>query len=1097
MRQPAIIFFLICLAFSCVPSEEEPSDKRFRLLKSTGIDFQNTLDYTEDVNPYTFKNFYNGGGVGVGDINNDGFPDVFFCGNMVSNRLYLNKATSSEVGIAFEDITESAGLLSENVWSTGVTFVDINYDGWMDIYVCKSGPPGGPNRRNSLYINNGDLTFREEAEKYGLDNLGLSTHASFFDYDRDGDLDCYLLNNSIRSVGGYDLIKDQREIPDSLGGNMLLRNDDNRFVDVSAQAGIYSSSIGFGLGVTISDIDMDGWLDIYVSNDFFERDYLYINQQNGTFAESLTSYMTEISMGSMGADIADLNNDGYNEVFVTEMLPERHDRVMSKASFEGWDKYQLQVQQGYYHQFGRNALQLNNRNGTFSEVSRLAGVEATDWSWGALIFDMNNDGHSDLFVANGIYKDLLDQDYINFMANPDAIRKMLQDDGNAIKKLIDMIPSEPLANYAYENQGNLEFKNAASDWGLDQLTFSNGSAYADLDNDGDLDLLLNNVNMPAFVYENHTNGRRNNFISIKLQGKGRNPNAIGSKVWVYGGGRGWSRELTPMRGFQSSVDQRLHFGLGTLDRIDSVVIQWPDGRESRKLDVDVNRLVEISYAGLDDTGLQGLNERNGIFQAVDPSVVPYLHTENTYVDFDRDRLLFDMASNEGPCACKGDVNGDGLEDVYLGGARGQTGRIYLQQRNGTFIEGQRFDAEAGSEDTDCTFSDFDRDGDIDLIVASGGSEFTGLSLELRDRIYTNIGGKFRLMPEALPGTELRSTGTVAVSDFDGDGYPDLFLGDRLRPQYFGLPVSGHLFQNKGDGTFHEVTEEIAPLKEIGMITAAQWADIDGDGDEDLLLAGEWMPLKVFINQDGSFTESLEAGFSNSSGMYHTLQVADVDGDGDVDVLAGNNGTNSRFRATIDAPMRIYVGDFDRNGSIEHITAYYRDGAYFPMIQLKDLIKQLPGMKKKFLRYEAYKEANMTDVFTPEQLEGAVTYEIVDLETSLYLNDGSGIFTKAALPREAQFSPVYAISAGDYNGDGKMDFVLGGNQHMAKPETGIYAGSYGQLFLGAGNGDFRYTYPNESGISTTGDVRSILEVNANDRPLLLFLKNNDQPYIVTY
>ena len=1054
------------------------------------------MDYTEDVNPYTFKNFYNGGGVGVGDINNDGFQDVFFCGNMVSNRLYLNKGSSPGKGIQFEDITESAGLLSENVWSTGVSFVDINYDGWMDIYVCKSGPPGGQNRRNSLYINNGDLTFREEAEKYGLDNLGLSTHASFFDYDRDGDLDCYLLNNSIRSVGGYDLIKDQRQIPDSLGGNMLLRNDDNRFVDVSEEAGIYSSSIGFGLGVTISDIDLDGWLDIYVSNDFFERDYLYINQRNGTFTESLTSYMTEISMGSMGADIADLNNDGYNEVFVTEMLPERHDRVMSKASFEGWDKYQLQVQQGYYHQFGRNALQLNNRNGTFSEVSRLAGVEATDWSWGALIFDMNNDGYSDLFVANGIYKDLLDQDYINFMANPEAIRKMLQDDGNAIKKLIDMIPSEPLANYAYENQGGLGFKNAANEWGLDHLTFSNGSAYADLDNDGDLDLLLNNVNMPASVYENRSGGHGQNFLSISLQGKSKNLNAIGSKVWVYGDGKSWSRELTPMRGFQSSVDQRLHFGLGALERIDSVVIQWPDGQVSRVSEVDINRIVQISYKGQDESLVSEDIQGKRIFQSVESSVLPYAHIENTYVDFDRDRLLFDMASNEGPCACKGDVNGDGLEDVYLGGARGQAGRIYLQHKGGSFVEAQRLDAEAGSEDMDCAFSDIDQDGDVDLIVASGGSEFTGMNLELRDRIYTNSQGMFELKLEALPGTELRSTGTVSVSDFDGDGFPDLFFGDRLKPQYFGLPVSGHLFHNRGDGTFEEVAAT-ATLKDIGLITDSKWADIDGDGDQDLLLAGEWMPLKVFINQNGRFTESLEAGFSGSSGMYHVLEMADVDGDGDLDLMAGNNGTNSRFQATPEAPMRIYVGDFDRNGSIEHITAYYREGAYFPMVQLKDLIKQLPAMKKKFLRYEAYKTARMTDLLSEQEMEGVVIYEVSDLETVLYLNDGSGIFTKSPLPREAQFSPVYAIHFGDYNEDGKIDFVLAGNQHKAKPETGIYAASYGQLFLGEGAGRFRYTYPDESGISTTGDVRRLLEVNTEAGPLLLFMKNNDQPYIVTY
>ena len=578
----SLAFILLSLTLACTQTQE----LRFTRLteKQSGIDFNNKLSYTEQLNPYTYKNFYNGGGVGIGDINNDGRPDIFFCGNQVSNKLYLNKG-----GMKFEDITEQAGLMSQNVWSAGVSMVDINGDGLLDIYVCKSGPPGGDKRHNELFINNGDLTFSEQSDQFGLDNEGLSSHAAFFDYDLDGDLDCYLLNNSIKSVGGYDIIENQRNRPDSLGGNKLLRNDEGYFNDVTQEAGIYASDIGFGLGVTIGDINQDQWPDIYVSNDFFERDYLYINDQKGGFNEVIEAYIQEMSKGSMGADFADINNDGQSEIFVTEMLPEHHQRQVSKALFESWDKHQLLVKKGYANQFGRNVLQLNNGNNTFSEISRYAGVEATDWSWGALIFDMDNDGYKDIFVANGIYKDLLDLDYVNFMSQPGQIKNIIKTENDAIKSMIDLMPSEPLANYAFHNKGENTFENKAEVWGLTDLTFSSGAAYGDLDNDGDLDLVVNNVNMPSWIYQNNTQelDSLQNHLTIKLKGVGQNSQAIGSKIKVYVGGQIFYQELNPFRGFESTVDTKVLFGLGK-NKPDSLEIIWPDGRSTLLYDVPVN-----------------------------------------------------------------------------------------------------------------------------------------------------------------------------------------------------------------------------------------------------------------------------------------------------------------------------------------------------------------------------------------------------------------------------------------------------------------------------------------------------------------------------
>jgi len=1077
----------------------------------TGIDFVNQVDYTDDFNPYIYKNFYNGGGVAIGDINNDGLSDIFFCGNLQPNKLYLNKGN-----FQFEDITKESSVASKGVWSTGVSFVDINGDGYLDIYVCKSGTPEGKNRHNELFINNGDLTFTERAKEYGIADLGLSVHAAFFDYDKDGDLDCYLLNNSIRSVGGYDLIKDQREIRDPLGGNKLYRfksplEGEQRgvFIDVSEEAGIYGSQIGFGLGVTIGDVNKDGWLDMFVSNDFFERDYLYINNTDGTFDEALEDYIQEISLGSMGADMADINNDTYPEIFVTEMLPENDARMKTTAVFEDWDKYQRNLMTGYYRQFPRNVLQLNIEGQSFSEIGRLAGVHATDWSWGALILDMDNDGLKDLFVANGIYKDLTDHDYINYMADPATIRQILIEESMGVKKLIDMVPSNPIPNYAFQNQGELTFENRASEWGLNIPSHSNGSAYGDLDNDGDLDLVVNNVNMPSFVFRNNAEMvlENNNYLMFKLVGERFNTYGLGTKITIRDRNSTFYQELAPFRGFQSTVDPRIHFGLGNIDEVDSVIVQWLDGRRTILTDVPTNQEITIyqkkasGTADFNTVAVEDLQEP--VFTDVSDNVSwTYQHVENDYVDFDRDRLLFHMRSNEGPKMCKGDVNGDGLEDIFIAGAKDAASTLLIQESNMTFRKSNQalFQKDAKSEDTDCLFFDADGDGDPDLYVASGGNEYSSSSSVLRDRLYMNDGnGSFTRSPQVLPTLRFESTSSVDAADYDNDGDIDLFVGIRLRPFLYGVPVNGYILENDGRGNFTNVTEKIAPeLMNVGLITDGLWFDFDNDKDLDLAVAGEWMPVKIFKNQGSVFSDFTEsAGLDSTNGFWNTLETADLDGDGDLDLIGGNMGLNTRFRATRHEPVKMVVNDFDKNGTAEQIISVYNNGKSYPMVLRDDLIMQIPVLKKKYLKYHSYKEQTVEDIFSEEQLKNAIQLHVFETHSSIFVNNGDGTFSHKPLPLNTQFSIVYGMEIADYNQDGHLDIVLGGNLSKAKPETGIYNASYGVFLQGDGKLNFESLSPNESGFFTKGELRDFLRIQSTQNNFLLVGRNNDKLKIFKY
>ncbi len=1069
--------------------------------ETTGINFVNNLTYTEEFNVYTYRNFYNGAGVGLGDFNNDGLVDVFFCGNQVSNKLYLN-----EGNLHFRDITQQAGLETGHVWSTGVSVADVDGDGWLDIYVCKSGDPRGPRRNNELFINNHDLTFTESSKAFGIGDTGLSTHAVFFDFDKDGDLDCYLLNNSFRSVGNYDLRKDQRQIRDTLGGNRLYRNDNNRFTDVSEKANIFGSSIGFGLGVTVGDIDKDGWEDIYVSNDFFERDYLYVNNKKGGFVECLESKMKEISMGSMGADMADINNDGYPEVFVTEMMPEIERRVKTKASFENWQKYQLNLNSGYHRQFPRNVLQFNNGDGTFSEVGRLAGVSSTDWSWGALIADFNNDTKKDLFVANGIYKDLLDQDYINFMADPNTVRQILSRDKQVIKRLVDSIPSEPLANYAYENLGELRFSNKAAEWGLGTPGFSNGSAYGDLDNDGDLDLVVSNVNMPPFIYRNNTDSlaKGNHYIKFILKGDGMNQFAFGAQVTIRHANQTYYLELAPMRGFQSTVDNRLNFGLGSITKVDSVLVRWPNGKMTSLLNVPTNQTITLNQNEANIERISALAVASTIFKNVTKtSSLNFRQRENDFVDFDRDRLIYHMLSTEGPKMSVGDVNGDKLMDVYIGGARDQSGVLYVQGKDGKFRSTNEvlFGADKVSEDMGSEFFDADGDGDQDLYVCSGGNEFPSTSLALLDRLYINDGkGNFSKSPQLLPTSRFENTSVVKSSDYDRDGDMDLFVGSRLESFRYGMPVNGYILNNDGKGKFKDVTVDVAPgLKDIGMITDGVWADMDGDKDEDLVVVGEWLGVRIFYNEGGAFSEQGDKsqGLEKSSGWWNCVIATDLDGDGDLDLVGGNHGLNSRFKASEQKPVSMYVSDFDQNGTIEQIICNYNGEKSYPMALRHDLLQQMPGLKKKYLKYSSYKEQTIAEIFTPDQLSKALKLESYVLSTTMIMNEGGGKFTMKALPVEAQFSPVYAIMADDFDGDGNKDLLMGGNFDASKPEVGSYMASYGAFFHGDGKGNFKFVPNSQSGFQVEGQVRGIALLPGPRKRQVIVSRNNDYVELFQY
>jgi len=1083
------IHLVLLYGLFCSCSEiKGPSDPLFRDIATTaGIDFSNNLTFTAELNPYTFRNFFNGGGVAIADINNDGLADIYFSGNQVDNKLYLNQGN-----LTFKDITKEAGLECSGVWSTGVTFADVNADGWMDLYVCKSGPPGGANRHNELFINNGDLTFTDKSKEFGLDVTGLSVHAGFFDYDLDGDLDCYLLTNSIKSIGNFDLIPDQRKIPDpNLSGNKLFRNDNGRFTDVTAAAGIYHSAIGYGLGITFGDFNEDHWPDIFISNDFFERDYLYLNNQNGTFSESLTDLLPSISMGSMGADFADLDNDGTGELFVTEMLPENLNRRKTKTVFQTWNQYLLQEEAGYHRQFSRNVLQKKIADNQFAEVGRLAGVAATEWSWSALMCDLDNDGYKDIFVANGIYKDLLDRDYLNYSSQDINLQAMRQNPEMEITNLVNSMPVSTFSNYAFHNQGDLSFANKSKEWGLEASSYSCGSAYGDLDNDGDLDLVVNNINSRAGVFINQTDSTYFKSIAFELSGPTQNPQAIGARIEIWHNGVHQVGDHFTTRGFQSSVQPGLRFGIGGDKKIDSVKIIWPDRTFSSLYNVPANRIHRFKYNEQSRKPLPAPKPKEQTSFQLKPIHQNYfIHNGNQLNDFDRDRMLPWMYTTETPALITGDINNDGSEDLYITGGKNQHGAFFdLREPDPRKNNFQIQDMPDLPEETAGTFFDADGDGDQDFYLGTGGRSFSASSSALQDRLFLNNGlGHFSPAPSGLPFDMYPVTSCIVHADFDRDGDTDLFVGERFHPSRYGTGGKGHLLMNSGQATFANESSNLCPeLNQIGMVTDAVATDVDGDGWTDVVVVGDWTDVLVIKNKQGKkFIIEKIIPEEDNRGWWNVIKTADLNQDGRPDFIVGNHGTNTFFKPG----DRMYLGDVDGNGSTEHFFTTKVGNDYYPVADRDEILSQVPSLKKSIMYYKDFAVMPIAQFFT----EKNPSYlEIKELRSVLFLSEGQK-FRKVPLPLQARFDPIYALHISDLDGDGIEDILTGGNLYKVKPEFGRFDASSGWFFKGQ-LGLNGYSLTEGISLGIKGQIRDIKEITAQGKKLIFFAKHEAELEIV--
>ncbi len=1096
LRNAISIFLFMCVLSGCSKKPSPPA--LFSVVENSQITFTNTLAETKSDNVFRYRNFYNGGGVASGDLNNDGLPELFFTANQSRNKLYVNKGN-----LQFEDITEKAGFKYNGEWSTGVVFVDLNADGWLDIYICNAGNMTRKElRRNQLYINNHDLTFTEQAAKYGLDNDGYSTQASFFDYDLDGDLDCFLINNSPIPVNTLNYAN-MRNIPDAQapfadflkgGGDHLFRNDEGKFVDVGRDAGIYGSIISFGLGVTVGDVNDDGYPDIYVSNDFFEKDYLYINQRNGTFRDEIEGRTQHISFSSMGADMQDINNDGQQDIFTTDMLPGDDYRLKTNSSFEGYEIFRLKQNQGFFNQYTQNSLQVNNGQGKFLETGFYSGVSASDWSWGALMFDADNDGLADIFVCNGIYRDVTDQDFIDFFANEVAGEMALSGKKEEVEKIIDQMPSVPLANKMFRNEGSLRFSDVGDKWGLDQKTFSNGASYADLDNDGDLDLVINNVNQAALVYRNNSREQlHSNYLGVSLTYSSPNRFAIGAKIKIFCGPQIIIRELIPSRGFQSSVDYKMIVGTGSL-AVDSLHVVWPNRSVSTLLKPELNKTLTIEYEKVSHA-FPGDLKTESLFAFTTINLPVDTLKEDDHIDFYAERNIPFMLSKQGPKAAVGDVNGDGLEDVFIGSPIQQERYLLVQTPKGEFEkkEVQDFKKIKFHDITATFFFDADQDGDLDLFTGGGGN-FEGVSSEAyQNHIYINDGkGNFQLKPGTLPVSHTNCGAAIPI-DYNGDGKMDIFVGGRSVPQQYGINPQSFLYENKGNAVFEDVTSNVAPsLAKLGMITGASWKDVNGDGKKELIVVGEWMRLFVF--ETSGFKE-IKTGLEQLYGWWQTISVEDVDGDGDQDLLLGNLGENFYLKATADGPVKLWINDFDKNGSVEQVFSRQINGRDVPVFLKKDLTDQIPSLKKLNLKHKDFATRSIEELFKG-QMQQVKTLQVNYTSSCIAYNDGKGSFSIKALPIDIQLSSVNAFYFADLTGDGKKDLVVGGNFFDLLPQFCRIDGSYMNILAGDGKGVFTVIPPSETGLSINGQIRDICAVKRGSQPAMLILQNNSKPLMLS-
>ncbi|HTE27330.1 VCBS repeat-containing protein [Flavitalea sp.] len=1115
MRNDLIFFAIVC----CLALSSCKNDKPvlFDLMTGTGIDFNNVVQDTKEENGFYFRNFYNGGGVAIGDINNDGLADVFLTSNLGDNKLFVNKGDWK-----FDDISDKAGLKQDSMWSTGVVFTDVNNDGWLDIYVCNSGHMKTGNRRNKLYINNKNLTFTESASKFGLDISAYTTQVSFFDYDLDGDLDCFMINNSPIPVNTLNY-SNKRDLPEAEwpvaeflkgGGDHLFRNDDGVFHEVSKEAGIHGTLISFGLGASVGDLNNDGYPDIFVSNDSYERDFLYINQGNGTFKDELEQRMGHTSFSSMGADVADINNDGFQEIFSTDMLPGDDYRLKTLGAFDNIDLYNSKVKAGFYHQYMMNCLQLNNGDGRFSDIANFSGVAGTDWSWGALMFDADNDGYNDIYVCNGINKDVTNLDFMDFFAN-DVVQQMVKTgEKESLEKVLEKIPVNAMLNKAYRNLGNLRFADQGEDWGFTQKSFSNGAAYGDLDNDGDLDLIINNENQPAFIYKNNSrelNGHH--YLGVSLKGSPKNLFAIGSRVIIYADSQVISRELIPSRGFQSSVDYKLIIGLGNRTKVDSMQVIWPDRSVtsfplpaidsvhvlSQKVKVNLKGIPEFN-----DLTVAGNLFNNGNAHTTTPKIATLFsrsdfkfdkHQEDDHIDFYYERNIPQMLSRQGPRAAVADVNGDGLEDIYIGGAAGRPGQLYIQTSRGFEKKEQEvFKRFAAFEDVAVAFFDANKDGFTDLMIGSGGNKQTNMASFLEHRLYLNDGkGNFTIDIRAFPKNST-DISTIAPQDFDNDGDIDLFVGSSNVPGDYGATPRSYLYENDGKGLFKDISKTKFPaLSNAGMITKALWTDLNQDGKKELVLTGLWMAPRIFNYINGAMVE-LPTNLNGLHGWWQSMEIADLDKDGDMDIVLGNIGQNFYLNPGAKSPVKLWMNDFDDNATVEKILTRTIDGKDVPVFLKRDLQDQLPSLKKQTIKHGEFAKKSIQDLFPGPALKKSVVKEFNYCASIVAINKGNGQFDIRELPARVQLSSVNAIAFGDVNADGNPDIIVGGNQYGFLPQFERLDASFGDILVNNGKGEFTVMDNRKSGLDLRGEIRDIKPLDFKGLRQFIFLQNNELPVV---